>query len=166
MATARTRTGITAIFVVGLLAAAPTFATPAASATNCDNEENILAGGDDFAIDVGPGVLLVGFDKGDTYQDEPVDGGHRVFVCTASDTVGFHIRGSVDRRDLPTAEDNGRCGVNVLGGSCEIPGFRIVAGDSGSNDTVRLKRSGLPAGNGSTEVSVPPICVVEVGGNC
>lgn len=165
--TLRHRRIITAAVLMGVVAVGLTFVVaPSANAGVCDNEENILSGGDDFAVDIGPGVVLVGLDKGDTKQDEPEPGGAHVHVCASSDAAGVELRGDVDRGDLPTIENNGSCGVDVLGGGCEIPGFRVEGGDSDSNGTVRLHRSGLPAGDGSTSKSIPETCVIAVGGNC
>ena len=156
-----------AALVAGLAAAFVAAPAPAhAIHQDCRNEASVLLGGDDFFLDVGPGLLFVGFDKGDQSFGSPTTTGG-AFVCVASDVLGIDLAFEVDRGDLPRVELGTGCAVDLPGGGCELPSFQVVVGD-GDSYTVAIVRSGLPDGNGTTRVPLPGgrVCLVAVGQVC
>jgi hypothetical protein len=160
------RTHARAALVAGLAAAFVAAPAPAhAIHQDCRNEASILLGGDDFFLDIGPGLLFVGFDKGDQSFGSPTTTGE-AFVCVASDVLGIDLSAGVSRALPPRVEFGAGCALDVPGGGCELPSFQVVFGTEGSDAGV--VREGLPAGNGSTFVTLPGgrLCVVAVGQAC
>lgn len=160
----RSRAALVAGLAVTLLAVA----SPPANAIHqdCDNEP-LLAGGDDVNLDIGPGILFVGLDKGDHSFGVPTTTGG-AFVCVASDILGLDIAVEVDRGDVvPRVEFGSGCALDLPGGGCELGSFQVVLGDADAY-TVAVFRDGLPAGDGTTFVPLPGgrLCIVAVGQAC
>jgi hypothetical protein len=120
-----------------------------ASFENCANEGNILTGGDDFSVNVGPGVLFLGIDKGDQGNGLP-DPTAQIIVCAESDTLGFDVAARIDRGDVPRLVPGTSCLLSV-DGTCRANGFKIVFDDGDTsglviveNHDVRLVDQGVP----------------------
>jgi hypothetical protein len=127
-----------------------------ADQTFCRNETPITTG-DDFFIDIGPGVLFVGIDKGDQAGGTPVEN-QSAWVCLASSIAGFDVIAGVDRGDLPRVVPGAGCFVNV-DGTCRLSSFSVYFDDGDFAQVVRVEASGLPAGNGVTQAGLPVHCV-------
>lgn len=124
-------------------------------------------GGDDIWVEVGT-LAFVGVDKGDQSEGEPVEGGN-IHVCAASDFAGVSAGVLVDRGDLvPEVESGSTCLVDVSGEPCEVHSFRVLLGDGDNTVLLRVDRSGLPAGNGTTTVGErgEKTCLIAVGESC
>ena len=132
----------------------------------CENEP-LLSGQDDFGVDVGPGLLFVGVDKGDMEAGVSTPTSSAT-VCIASDALGLDLAVEVDRGDVvPQIEFGSNCALDVAGGACELRSFQVVIGD-GDVRTVDVYQSGLPAGDDVTTVTLPygRLCLIAVAQPC
>lgn len=126
--------GVAALVGTGWLVGAP----PATAFHQvCSNEGSILTGGDDFSINVGPGVLFLGLDKGDLGSGTP-DPTAEIIVCAQSDTLGFDLVARIDRGDIPRLVPGTACAVS-LDGTCQATGFKIVFDDGDTAGLVRVQ---------------------------